>query len=354
MRILFAVLVFASERDEMTSGHQGTQMIAKAFIIVAAFTISVLITPSASQAQHKGHVPRVGYLGTSSASLEAELVNAFREGLRERGYVEGQNIVVEYRWAEGNYQRFPDLIADLVKLKVDLILTAGTPGALAAKRATQTIPIVMAVTGDAVATGLVSSLARPGGNLTGLTTMAPELEGKRLEILRELVPKLATLVVLLNTSNPFTAIQSEQTKISAKSLGIQVQPIDLQRPEDLKDAFARFARQRPDAMTMVADRFLLAHRAEIVEFVAKTRVPAMYPYRDFVVAGGLMSYAPSYEDLFRRSATYVDKILRGAKPSDLPIEQPTKFEFLVNVKTAKTLGVPIPPSLLLRADHVFE
>jgi ABC-type uncharacterized transport system substrate-binding protein len=329
-------------------------MIAKAFIIVAAFTISVLITPSASQAQHRGHVPRVGYLGTSSASLEPELVKAFREGLRDRGYVEGENIFIEYRWAEGNYQRFPDLVADLLKLKVDLILTAGTPGALAAKRATQTIPIVMAVTGDAVGTGLVSSLARPGGNLTGLTTMVPDLEGKRLEILREVLPKLVTVVVLLNTSNPLTAIQWEQTKTSAKALGIQLQPIELQRPEDFKDAFARIARQRPDAITMVADRFQLAHRMQIVDFVAKTRLPAMYPYRDFVVAGGLMSYGPSYEDLFRRSAIYVDKILRGAKPSDLPIEQPTKFEFLINLKTAKILGVPIPPSLLLRADHVFE
>src|SRR5262249_7088829 len=174
------------------------------------------------------------------------------------------------------------------------------------------------------------------------------------EILREVLPKLVTLVVLVNTPNPLTAIQWEQTKISAKALSIQPQPIDLQRPEDFKDAFARIARQRPDAITIIADRFLLAHRAAIVDFIAKTRVPPMYPYREFVIAGGLMSYAPSYEDLFRRSATYVDKILRGARPSDLPIEQPTKFEFLVNLKTAKILGVPIPPSLLLRADHVFE
>ncbi len=329
-------------------------MIPKAFVFVAAFIVNVLIAPSASQAQPRGHVPRVGYLGTSSASLEPELVKAFREGLRDLGYVEGQNIVIEYRWAEGSYQRFPALVADLVKLKVDVILTAGTPAALAAKRATQTIPIVMAVTGDAVATGLVSSLARPGGNLTGLTTMVPDLEGKRLEILAEALPKLTTVAVLLNTSNPLTAIQWEQTKTGAKALGIQLQPIELQGPEDFKDAFARVARQRPDAITMVADRFQLAHRVQILDFVAKTRLPAMYPYRDFVVAGGLMSYGPSYEDLFRRSATYVDKILRGARPSDLPIEQPTKFEFLINSKTARTLGVPIPPSLLLRADHVFE
>jgi putative ABC transport system substrate-binding protein len=329
-------------------------MIDKALTLIVAFTLSVLLTPPATEAQQRAHLPRVGYLGTSSASLEPELVKAFREGLRDLGYVEGQNILIEYRWAEGNYQRFPDLVADLVNLKVDLILTAGTPGALAAKRATQTIPIVMAVTGDAVGTGLVSSLARPGGNLTGLTTMVPDLEGKRLEILREVVPKLTTLVVLLNTANPLTAIQWKQTTISAKTLGIQLQPVELRRPEEFKDAFAKVARQRPDGITMVADRFLLAHRMQIVDFVAKTRLPAIYPYRDFVVAGGLMSYSPSYEDLFRRSATYVDKILKGAKPSDLPIEQPTKFELLVNMKTAKTLGVPIPPSLLLRADHVVE
>ena len=329
-------------------------MIAKAFIIAVTLAIGVLITPPASHAQQRAHVPRLGYLGTSSASLESELLKAFREGLRDHGYVEGQNIVIEYRWAEGNYQRFPGLVADLVKLKVDLILTAGTPGAFAAKRATQTIPIVMAVTGDAVGTGLVSSLARPGGNLTGLTTMVPDLEGKRLEILREILPKLVTVGVLLNTSNPLTAIQWEQTKTGAKALGIQLQPIELQRPEDFKDAFARIARQRPDAITMVADRFQLAHRMQILDFVAKARVPAMYPYKDFVIAGGLVSYGPSYEDLFRRSASYVDKILRGAKPSDLPIEQPTKFELLVNLKTARTLGVPIPPSLLQRADHVFE
>ena len=329
-------------------------MIVQAFIILAVVTLRVLITPSATQAQQIGHVPRVGYLGTSSASLEPELVRAFREGLRDHGYVEGQNLLIEYRWAEGNDQRFPDLAADLVKLKVDIILTAGTPAALAAKRATQTIPIIMAVAGDPVGTGLVSSLARPGGNLTGLTAMVPDLEGKRLEMLREVFPKLAKLVVLLNSANSLTAIQWEQTKISAKALGIQLQPIEVQRRDDFKNAFARVARQRPDAITMVADRFLLAHRTQIVDFVAKTRLPAMYPYREFVVAGGLMSYAPSYEDLFRRSATYVDKILRGAKPGDLPVEQPTKFELILNLRAAKAIGLKIPPSLLQRADQIID
>jgi putative ABC transport system substrate-binding protein len=329
-------------------------MIGKALTLVVAFTLSVLLTPPATEAQQRVHPPRVGYLGTSSALLEPELVKAFREGLRDLGYVEGRNILIEYRWAEGNYQRYPDLVADLVNLKVDLILTSGTPGALAAKRATQTIPIVMAVVGDAVAAGLVSSLPRPGGNVTGLTAINPDLEGKRLGILREVFPKLTTLVVLLNPSNPYAAISLEQTKVSAKALAIKLRPVELRGPEEFKDAFAKVARQRPDGITMVADRFLLAHRTQIVDFVAKTRLPAMYPYRDFVVAGGLMSYAPSYEDLFRRAATYADKILKGAKPADLPVEQPTKFELVINLKAAKTLGLTIPASVLAGADQVIE
>ncbi|MBI3637420.1 MAG: ABC transporter substrate-binding protein [Candidatus Rokubacteria bacterium] len=329
-------------------------MIDKRLTLVVAFALNVFFTPLASEAQQRGQLPRIGYLGTTSASLEPELLKAFREGLRDLGYVEGQNIVIEYRWAEGNYRRFPDLVADLLSLKVDLIVTAGTPSALAAKRATKTTPIVMAVTGDAVGAGLVSSLARPGGNLTGLTTMIPELEGKRLELLREVLPKLTTIAVLLNTANPFVAIAWTQTQVSAQALGLTVQPVELRGPKELEDAFAKVARQRPSAITMVADRFLLAHRTQIVDFVAKERLPAIYPYREFVFAGGLMSYSPSYEDLFRRSAAYVDKILKGAKPGDLPVEQPTKFELLVSTKTAKTLGLTIPPSLLLRADHVVE
>jgi len=329
-------------------------MIGKALTLVVAFTLSVLLTPPATEAQQRDHLPRVGYLGTSSALLEPELVKAFREGLRDLGYVEGRNILIEYRWAEGNYQRYPDLVADLVNLKVDLILTTGTPGALAAKRATQTIPIVMAVAGDAVGAGLVSSLARPGGNVTGLTAINPDLEGKRLGMLREVFPKLTTLAVLLNPANPYTAVSWEQTKVSAKALGIKLQPLELRDPEEFKDAFAKLARQRPDGITMVSDRFLLAHRTQIVDFVAKTRLPAMYPYGDFVVAGGLMSYSPSYEDLFRRAATYVDKILKGAKPADLPVEQPTKFELVINLKAAKTLGLTVPASVLARADQVIE
>ncbi len=329
-------------------------MIDKRLALAVAFAFSVLFTPPAAEAQQRVRLPRIGYLGTSSASLEPELVKAFQKGLRDLGYVEGQNIAIEYRWAEGNYHRLPDLVAELVRLKVDLILTAGTPGALAAKRATQTIPIVMASTGDAVGAGLVSSLARPGGNLTGLTAMVPDLEGKRLELLREVFPTLTTVAVLLNTANPYNTIVWEQTQVSARALGVKVQPVDLRGPEEFKDAFAKLVRQRPDGLVMLADRFLLAHRTQIVDFVAKNRLPAIYPYRDFVVAGGLMSYSPNYEDLFLRSATYVDKILKGAKPSDLPVERPTKFELVINLKTAKALGLTISPSLLRRADQVVE
>jgi putative ABC transport system substrate-binding protein len=282
-------------------------------------TGGLLVTPLAAEAQQKSQPPRIGYLGTSSPSLEPELVKAFQAGLREHGYVEGQNIVVEYRWAEGDYRRFPNLVADLLSLKVHLIVTSGPPGALAAKRATTTTPIVMAVTGDAVGAGLVTSLAHPGGNLTGLTTMVPDLEGKRLEFLRQILPQLSTIAILLNTDNPYVVIIWKVTQASAQALGLTLQPVELQGDQDFAAAFAKIAPQRPNALTLIADRFLLAHRTQIVEFAAKERLPALYPYKDFVISGGLISYSPSYEDLFRRSAGYVDKILKGAKPADLPV-----------------------------------
>jgi putative ABC transport system substrate-binding protein len=323
-------------------------------VFLMSLSGSLLAAPLAAEAQQKSQPPRIGYLGTSSPSLEPELVKAFQAGLREHGYIEGQNIVVEYRWAEGDYRRFPNLVADLLSLKVHLIVTSGTPGALAAKRATTTTPIVMAVTGDAVGAGLVTSLAQPGGNLTGLTTMVPDLEGKRLEFLRQILPQLSTIAVLLNTDNPYVVITWKVTQASAQALGLTLQPVELRGDQDFAAAFAKIAQQRPNALTLIADRFLLAHRTQIVEFAAKERLPAMYPYKDFVLSGGLISYSPSYEDLFRRSAVYVDKILKGAKPGDLPVEQPTKFELVINMKTVKGLGLTIPPSLLLRADEIIQ
>jgi putative ABC transport system substrate-binding protein len=315
---------------------------------------AVLATPLAAEAQQTGRVYRIGYLGVSSPSLESHLVEAFRRGLRERGYLEGQNIFIEYRWAEGADDRLSLLVRELVALKVDLIVTAGTPATLAAKQTTTTIPIVMTVTGDAIGAGLVSSLARPGGNVSGLSTLMPELEGKRFELLKQLLPSLARVAVLTNPGNPFTAIDWKAVKIAAETLRLNVQAIEVRAPGDFERAFAAIKDAHPDAFTIIADRFLFTHRKRILDFILRERLAATYPYSEFVAEGGLMSYGPDYAVMFQRAATYVDKILKGAKPGDLPIEQPTKFELVINMKTAKTLGLNVPPSLLLRADHVIE
>jgi putative tryptophan/tyrosine transport system substrate-binding protein len=281
-------------------------------------------------------------------------VDAFRQGLREYGYTEGQNISIEYRWAEGRYERFPALVADLVRLKVDVIVTAGTPGTLAAKKATKTIPIVIAVAGDAVGAGLVESLARPGGNVTGSTTIVQELEGKRLELLKEVIPRLSRVAILTNPANPLDPIVLKQTQLAASALHLKLDIVGVKHVAELDGAFATISRDRPDALVLLADRFLLAERVRIVELAEQRRLPTMYPYREMVKAGGLMSYSPSYPDLFRRAASFVDKILKGAKPADIPVEQPTKYELVINVKTAKALGLTIPQSLLLRADEVIQ
>jgi len=324
--------------------------IGLAVVLVA----NLALAPLPAQGQ-QARVPSVGYLGNSSPSLEEDLLAAFRQGLRELGYTEGQNIIIEYRWAEGRSDRFPDLVSDLVRTKVDAIVTAGTPGALAAKQATKTIPIVMAVAGDAVGTGLVASLARPGGNVTGSTAIVQELEGKRLELLKEVVPKLSRVAFLANPTNPLNPIVLKQTQLAASALRLKLEPIVKVRgiPE-LEQAFATISSARPDALIMIADRFLLAERARIVEFAEKRRLPTMYPYGEMVRDGGLMSYSPSYPDLLRRAAGYVDKILKGAKAADLPVEQPTKFELVINLKTAKALGLTIPLSVLGQAGQVIE
>jgi len=322
--------------------------------LAVVLALGFILAPLDAEAQQAG-VSRVGYLGNSSPSLEVDLLDAFRQGLREFGYTEGQNIIIEYRWAEGNYDRFPDLLADLVRLKVDAIVTAGTPGALAAKRATKTIPVVMAVAGDAVGTGLVASLARPGGNVTGSTTIVQELEGKRLELLKEVVPRLSRVAFLSNPTNPLSPIILKQTQLAARALRLRLEPVvEVKGVSELERAFATISKLRSDALIMVADRFLLAERTRIVEFAEKHRLPTMYPYSEMVKDGGLMSYSPSYPDLFRRAAKYIDKILKGTKPADLPVEQPTKFELLINLKTAKAFGLTIPQSVLLRADQIIE
>jgi len=314
----------------------------------------LLAAPLTADAQQAAKVPRIGFLGNSTAALEANLVGPFREGLRELGYVEGRNILIEYRWAEGKNERLPALIAELIALKVDVIVTAGTPAALAVKKATTSIPLVMAAAGDPIGVGLVASLARPGGNVTGLSAIAPELEGKRLELLREVVPKLSHIAVLWNPDNPFQPGSLKETRAAAQVLGIKVQLLGVRTAEDFPAAFAAILKERPDALLVLADRIFLHNRARIVDFEAKRRLPGMYPYRELVEAGGLMSFGPSYADMHRRAATYVDKILKAAKPADLPVEQPTKFDLVINLKTAKALGLTIPPSLLGRADEVIQ
>jgi putative ABC transport system substrate-binding protein len=310
----------------------------------------------AVRAQQTGKASRIGYLGTSSLSLERHLVDAFRQKLRELGHVEGENIAIEYRWAEGRDDRLPGSAVELVRLQPDVIVTAGTPGTLAAKQATGTIPIVFASSGNPVLGGLVASYARPGGNITGFTILGPDLEGKRLELLKETVPGLSRVAVLWNPTNPgLTAGYYQQMRAAATALGVTVPAAaEVRRPDDLKNAFAAIGRERPHALFVLADRMLEAHRMQIVNFAAFSRLPGMYPYREYVDAGGLMSYAPSNVELFRRTAIYVDKILKGTKPADLPVEEPTKFELVINLKAARALDLDVSPTLLLRADEVIE
>jgi putative ABC transport system substrate-binding protein len=311
--------------------------------------------PLAAPAQQMGKTPQIGYLGVSSPSLEPHYVEAFRQKLRELGHVEGKNIAIEYRWAEGQDDRLPNLASELVRLKPDVIVTTGTPGAVAAMQATKTIPIVMASSADPVGSGLVASLARPGGNVTGFTILGPELEGKRLELLKQAVPGLSRLAVLWNPSNPGIVSYFETVKNAGRALQISLGPVvEIRRSDELDSAFTAIASARPHALVVIADRFLLSHRKQIVEFAAVKRLPTMYPYREYVDAGGLMSYAPSNIELFLGTAIYVDKILKGAKPGDLPIQEPTKFELVINLKTAKALGLDVPLHLQQLANEMIE
>ena len=315
---------------------------------------SLLAAPLAAEGQQAGKVYRIGFLGNSTEALEANLVGPFREGLRERGYVEGRDLTIEYRWAEGAYERFPALIAELIALKSDIIVTAGTPAALAVKRTTTTIPVVMAAVGDPIGTGLVKSLARPGGNLTGLVAIAPDLEGKRLELLTQIVPKLSSVAFLGNPANPIHVTSEKQASAAAKALHLKVVFYPVRAEGEFDHAFQAIVGQRSGALVMLADRLFLHHRARIVEFTARHRLPAVYAYSELVQAGGLMSFGPSYPEMHRRAAYFVDRILKGARATDLPMEQPSKFELILNLRTARTLGLVIPQEVLQRADHVIE
>ena len=321
----------------------------RAFVVGA---LGLLAAPLAAAAQQAGKVYRIGILETIPAAQNAANLAALRKGLRDLGYVEGRNLIIEYRSADGRAERFPDLASELVRLKVDLIVTRGTPAARAAKNATGTIPVVMATMGDPRA--IVASFANPGGNITGVTTFSTELTAKRFELLKELVPNLSRVALLHNMGNPAAPPEWEETKTAARSLGLQAELLDVRSQGDLGRAFELAVRQRVDALVIGADGLTQMHQQTIVDLVARNRLPAAYPAREFVEAGGLIAYAVNYPDLYFRFASFVDKIFKGAKPGELPVEQPTKFELVINLKTAKALGLTIPQSLLQRADQVIE
>jgi putative ABC transport system substrate-binding protein len=312
--------------------------------------------PLASEGQQKTKISRIGFLspGSPPDSRMQHVLEAFRRGMGELGYVEGQNITIESRWAEGKYDRLPGLAAELVLLKVDVIVASAVPAIRAAKEATSTIPIVMAIVVDPVVTGLVASFARPGGNITGLSNMAPELVGKQLEMLKEVVPTASRVAVLWNPANPGNVPQMRAAEVAARTMGVRLQPVEVRNPGELDSAFAAMTKQRAGALIVLADSMFSEHRTRIADLAAKSRLASVYGLPEFAEAGGLMAYSANRSDLFRRAAIYVDKILRGAKPADLPVERPNKFEMVINLKTAKALGVKIPQSLLIRADEVIE
>jgi putative tryptophan/tyrosine transport system substrate-binding protein len=307
-----------------------------------------------AEAQQAGKVHQIGFLSTSSPSVAVPRTEAFRQALQGLGYVDGKNIVIEYRYSEGNFDRLPDLAAELVRLKVDLIVAVETPAALAAKKATRTIPIITVTAADPVGSGLVASLARPGGNVTGLSLVAGlEMSGKQLELLKEALPKFTHVAVLTNPANPPTAGFLKEAELAARLLGVKLRVLEARDPDELDGAFSAIKKERPGGLLVIAAPFI-GINSRIVSFATSNRLPAMFPYTDSVDAGGLMSYGPNQRDLYRRAATYVDKILKGTKPADLPVEQPMKFEFVINLKTAKQIGLTIPPNVLARADKVIK
>ena len=317
-------------------------------------TLGILLGSLAAQAQQTGNVYRIGFLGNSTAALEANLVGPFREGLRDLGYVEGRNVLIEYRWAEGQYDRFPALIGELLALKVAVIVTAGTPATLAVKKATTSVPLVMTAVGDPVGTGIVPSLSHPGGNITGLTAISTEMDAKRLELLREVVPSVSYIALLWNAGSPLQVLAEKQVQAAAQVLRMRVLSLGVKTEEEIKSALAVMARERPDALLVLADRLLLHHRVLIMDFATRHRLPGVHAYRELVEAGGLMSFGPSYADMHKRAAYFVDRILKGAKPGDLPVERPRTFELVINLKVAKALGLTIPQSVLLRGTEIIQ
>ena len=311
----------------------------------------------AARAQQPAKVPMIGMLLSGTAPSPGQpnpLLDAFRGGLRDLGYIEGQNVLIEYRWSDGRDERFAELAKDLVRLNVAVIVTQATPAVQAAKAATSTIPVVMAFAGDPVGIGVAASLARPGANITGISSFDAALDGKRIELLKEAVPGLKRVAILWSANDAGMTLAVSRVEVAARALGLSVESLAVREPDALAGAFDLARSGQSKALIVTAQPFIQRHRAQILDLVAKYRIPAMYTLRGFVDAGGLMAYGPNLPDLFRRAASYVDKVLRGAKPADLPIEQPTKFELVINLKTAKALGITIPQSLLLRADEVIQ
>ncbi len=319
---------------------------------LCGLTLWTLAAPLAGEAQQPGKMWRVGYLSPTSAGPATE---AFREGMRTLGYVEGQNLVIEYRWAEGKFERLPQLAIELVRLQVDVIVAVVTQASLAAKNATSTIPIVMMYVADPVGAGLVTSLGRPGGNVTGTSGMSAEVAGKSLEFLKLAVPKIRLVAVLWNPANPvFQAQMVKETEAAARSLGIQLRMLEARDAQEIDRAFEAMTRERVEALTVLADPVFGVHRTRLAALAAKSRLPSVSGFQEYAEAGGLMAYGSNFKESARRAATYVDRILKGAKAADLPVEQPTGFELVINLKTAKALGLTIPQSVLLRADETIQ
>ncbi len=320
------------------------------FLLILA--LGILLAPLAADAQQATKVPRIGYL--SPGAPGDFRIEAFRRGLREFGYVEGQNILLEGRWAGGRNEALPQLAAELVRLKVNLIVIHSSAAARAVQKATTTIPIVIAGVGDPVGIGLVASLARPGGNITGSSILSPELSGKRLELLKEAVPAVSRVAMLRNPNNPAASLASKETEAAARRLGVQLQVLEVRRREEIDGAVLAMIRERADALIVLPDPMVVSLRERLADLALKNRLPAIFEQREHAEAGGLMAYGASLTDSIRRAAYFVDKILKGAKPGDLPVEQPTKFELVINLKTAKALGLTIPQSVLIRADEVIQ
>ncbi len=350
----FSLKLLCGNRKLVPSFSEGSAIQNPKWLGFSVIAFVLLLAGALVQAQQPEKVSRIGFLSASSPSAQSVLLEAFKQGLRDLGYLVGQNVVLEIRATEGNYDRLPDRAAELVQLKVDVIFAASAPAIKAAKQATRAIPIVFETLSDPVADGFVANLARPGGNLTGLAGLAPELSGKRLELLKEVVPGAVRVAVLLNPDNPNARRLLKETVNSAHALGMQLQVLEVRHPDELDKAFSAMTKARAGVLSVIPDPTLLAQRKKVADLSAKAKLPAIYGTSGVAEIGGLIVYAPSLADLWRRAATYVDKILRGAQPAELPVEQPTKFELVINLKAAKQIGLTIPPNVLARADRVIK